>query len=79
MAWLRRCGASQVRHLGGCVLCGVLYMADKFIRKDKFGNVNVGSGFFKLHFGLMGGMILVGAIAVGVFVIYGILFGEGTA
>jgi hypothetical protein len=54
-------------------------MADKFIRKDKFGNVNVGSGFFKLHFGLMGGMILVGAIAVGVFVIYGILFGEGTA
>lgn len=54
-------------------------MANKFIRKDKYGNVNIGSGFFKLHFGLMGGLILVGTIAVGIFIVYGILFGEGTA
>jgi len=49
----------------------------KFVRKDKQGNVNIGSGFFKLHFGLMGAMILIGSIAVSVFVVYGILFGEG--
>jgi len=51
----------------------------KFVRKDKYGNVNVGSGFFKLHFGVMGATILIGAIAISAFVIYGILFGEGTA
>tara|TARA_Y100001938_G_scaffold129825_1_gene185160 strand:+ start:143 stop:304 length:162 start_codon:yes stop_codon:yes gene_type:complete len=51
----------------------------KFVRKDKQGNVNIGSGFFRLHFGWMGGMILAGTIAITIFMIIGFLFGEGVA
>ena len=49
----------------------------RFIRKDKNGDVNIGSGFFKLHFGILGAIILTCIVTLGVFLVYGILFGEG--
>ena len=51
----------------------------KFFRKDKQGNFNLGKGFWRLQFGMMGMIILGLILSFGGLIVVGILFGEPDA